>query len=36
MRGHVEAVAKGPLPAEVVTAIREAFRLHGGGWRGKT
>jgi aryl-alcohol dehydrogenase-like predicted oxidoreductase len=36
MRGHVEAIAKGPLPAEVVTAVREAYRRHGGGWRGKT
>jgi aryl-alcohol dehydrogenase-like predicted oxidoreductase len=36
MRGHVEAIAKGPLPAEVVTAIREAYCRHGGGWRGKT
>ncbi|HSS50900.1 MAG TPA: aldo/keto reductase, partial [Thermoanaerobaculia bacterium] len=32
---NVEQVAKGPLPAGIVAAIREAFRAHGAEWEGQ-
>ena len=35
LRQNVEQVAKGPLPAETVAAIRAAFRAHGAGWEGQ-
>ena len=35
LRQNVEQVAKGPLPAETVAAVRAAFRAHGEGWEGQ-
>lgn len=35
LRRNVEQVGKGPLPTEMVEAIRAAFRLHGAGWEGQ-
>ena len=35
LRRNVEQVAKGPLPAEMVAAVRAAFRAHGAGWEGQ-
>ncbi|MEA2604832.1 MAG: hypothetical protein QOF89_5824 [Acidobacteriota bacterium] len=35
LRQNVNQVAKGPLPAETVAAIRAAFRTHGAGWEGQ-
>jgi aryl-alcohol dehydrogenase-like predicted oxidoreductase len=35
LRQNVEQVAKGPLPAETVAAIRAAFRAHGAEWEGQ-
>jgi aryl-alcohol dehydrogenase-like predicted oxidoreductase len=35
LRRNVEQVAKGPLPAETMAAIRAAFRAQGAGWEGQ-
>jgi len=35
MQANLEAAAKGPLPAEVYDAVRDAFRRQGAAWRGK-
>jgi aryl-alcohol dehydrogenase-like predicted oxidoreductase len=35
LRENVEQVAKGPLPAETVAALRAAFRAQGAGWEGQ-
>lgn len=35
LRAVAGAVAKGPLPGDVVRAIRAAFRLHGAAWEGR-
>jgi aryl-alcohol dehydrogenase-like predicted oxidoreductase len=35
LRRNVEQVEKGPLPAEMVAAIRAAFRACGAGWEGQ-
>jgi aryl-alcohol dehydrogenase-like predicted oxidoreductase len=35
LRQNVEQVAKGPLPAETVAALRTAFRDRGAGWDGQ-
>jgi aryl-alcohol dehydrogenase-like predicted oxidoreductase len=35
LRQNVEQVAKGPLPAETVAAIRAAFHAQGSGWDGQ-
>jgi aryl-alcohol dehydrogenase-like predicted oxidoreductase len=35
LRQNVEQVAKGPLPAETVAAIRAAFSAHGSSWEGQ-
>jgi len=35
MQKNLDAAAKGPLPAEVYAAIRDAFRRHGAAWAGK-
>jgi aryl-alcohol dehydrogenase-like predicted oxidoreductase len=34
LRHDAELVARGPLPAEVVEAVRAAFRTHDAGWEG--
>lgn len=34
LRRNLDAVARGPLPAELAVAIREAFRRHDQGWPG--
>ena len=36
LRANVEAVAKGPLPTEMIEAIRSAFREHDNEWSGLT
>ncbi|HET9212274.1 MAG TPA: aldo/keto reductase [Thermoanaerobaculia bacterium] len=35
LRRNAEQIEKGPLPAEMVEAIRAAFRVHGAGWEGQ-
>jgi aryl-alcohol dehydrogenase-like predicted oxidoreductase len=35
MRQNLDAAAKGPLPAEVYGAVRDAFRRQGASWSGK-
>jgi aryl-alcohol dehydrogenase-like predicted oxidoreductase len=35
LRENADQVAKGPLPAETVAAIRAAFRAQGAGWEGQ-